>query len=701
MKIKNIILGGLGVLALTACNDYLDVDAASTSATPENIYSNETEVKTALNGVYTKILSGSTFGNTLYNGMMLNSDVDFSTNSSNTFSGNSPKRFDMRTDAKSTKDLWNALYSGVEEANEFIYFLGKSGLYSEDSVTTQTGDVIYTVTPYTQMMGEAKVMRAMFYHELLSYYGDVPFSMKSTYETNQPLLPVADRLTISNELINDLCKAAEYMNSDAAISDAPRRISKEAAYAMIARLALQAGGYSLQPDAANAYGVMKRPDNYKMYYQIAMDYAKKVKDHSSHSLKKSFVEVFVNECKGQTDKDDDIIFELPFTKEQNGSWGYAQGPKSDVDAEADPLYGNAAWGTTNGGVRVTHMYRYMFEEGDTRRDITCGLISFNNRGIPTIGNSYTLYNNKWSKLWNPAGYSATSKENTGIGFGYLRYADVLLMFAEAANEVNDGPTAEAFAAVNEVRHRAFGDDNHKVESYYQQLPGANDKEKFLNAVLNERKFEFAGENMRWKDLVRNNKYAETLYYTFCTYFALAESHGGTSPLMDYVSEHDGIVYDNIPTTLYYCSVDNYNNPYFPNEVLHDCYILNPFLPMAKPSPAKPAEYFAANGIELVPRTDREISGLSTSSNTQEFKTAETNWYNDNGTLKNEILYSLLGFISGDENNIIKVYENGNPRTITPGAGLNTATLPAVRYLLPYPQEAITRSNGAYTNKYGY
>lgn len=702
MKIKNIIISGLGVMALTACNDYLNVDPTSTNNSPELVFSNETEVNTALNGVYVNILGDNTFGADLYNALQLNSDVDFATNSSETANGNQPRRFDVRTDASSVSKLWNALYTGIESANEFIYNLNKSGLYKEDmEVSEDKKDTTYVANDYSQMMGEAKMIRAMLYHELLSYYGDVPFSFQATYETNNPVLPVTNREEISKALIQDLQHAAKFMKSDSEITDAPRRISQEAVYAMIARLALQAGGYSLHPSEKSKYGEMKRPVNYKDYYKIAMDYAEKLIDSNKHHLKKDFVTVFVNECNNNTDREDDIIFEIPFTKEQNGAWGYNQGPASNVDAESEDTGLNGQWGKTGGGVRVTHMYRYQFAEGDARRDYVCGLVSYDNYGVPSVSNNYTLYNNKWSKLWNLTGYGKSTTSSTGIGFGYIRYTDVLLMYAEAANEYYDGPTDKAKDALKEVRERAFKNAANHDEMVNDYVNYLTTKEDFLQAVLDERKFEFAGENMRWKDLVRNNMYGETLYYTFLTYLAMAQSHSGASSYMDYVCDRDGIRYDELPTEIFYCSVDNYANPNFPNNTLYSVYIVNPFNATTPPKPTKPKEYMEANGLSYVPKTDRDITGISTSSNTQEFKSAVTNWINTDGSVKNEILYSLYGFIRGDQNENVNVVDNATLKRINAGVAFDTKNLPVVRYMLPYPEEAIKRSNGVYHNNYGY
>lgn len=710
MKLNKIFISGMAMLSLTACDDFLDVDPDSTSANTEFIYNNEGEISTALNGVYAQILSGNTFGNNLYKDFQLNSDVDFSTNTSETASGNKPARFDTRSDAGNINSLWNALYKGVETANEFIFNLKNSKLYEEKMKTEiadgeDNGGVVTeevpNVTKLTQMMGEAKVMRAMFYHELLSYWGDIPFTFKATYETNNLYPEVTDRQVVSDSLIADLRHAAEWMQSDKdATLDAPERISKEAAYAMIARLALQAGGYSLNHDANDVNGYkMTRPSNYKEYYQIARDYAKKVIDAGGHSLNKSFRDVFVDECNHIVNKGDDAIFEIPFGKDNSGAWGYAQGPKSDVDANNETDFSNGAWGSTSGNVRTTRFYRHMFKEGDARRDYICGTWGYSNQGLPAINFSYTMYNNKWSKLWNTVGLGKSSTGNTGINFAYIRYADVLLMFAEADNEVNGAPTQEAIDAVNQVRRRAYNGVDYELTAAQTAT-----KEDFLKAVLDERKFEFAGENMRWKDLVRNNLYSEQIFYTFLAYYGVAEDQSTGSPYIDMISEHDGIDYANISamSNIYYVYVKNTGDANFPNSNLYMLYIVNPWSADVQPS-SKPEDYFANLGLSYEPVSARDITGQTSSAKDVAWGNSENIWSKD-GVLKNEVLYSLFGYIRGDEDGSIKIVNNGavvNFDIDTQNPEATVQQLPAVRYLLPYPQEAIARSDGRYKNYYGF
>ena len=713
MKINKIFISGLAMLALTSCSDFLDVESATDNASTEFAYSTNGEVSTALNGVYAKLLSDETFGRKLYETFQLNSDVDFAANANEAAAGNQPRRFDVRSDAGNVETLWNNLYSSVETANEFIYNLSNSDIYEEGTTTEMTEDAdgrvdaktVPAITSLTQMMGEAKVMRAMFYHELLSYWGDIPFTLQATYESDNLLPEVTDRQAVSDALIEDLEHAAEYMYSDQdAQIAAPERISKEAAYAMIARLALQAGGYSLNHDANDVTNYkMTRPSDYKKYYEIARDYTKRIIDAGGHALTKSYRDVFIDECNFIVTKGDDPIFEIPFAQGSTSCWGYYQGPSNGVDTGDEADYSNSQWGSTNGGVRTTALYRYSFDESDLRRDYICGMWYYSNQGLPTLRFDYSMHNNKWSKLWNTNGLGKATTSSTGINFAYIRYTDVLLMFAEADNEVNNGPTQDAKDALKTVRKRAFApaDYAEKVEAY---VDAANSKDAFLNLVLDERKWEFAGENMRWKDLVRNNKYSEAVFYTFLGYLSIAEADGGSARYLEMVEEHDGVVYSDVRANdIWYAHVKNYDDPNFPNRSVYMLYILNPFGTMQQPT-GTPNKYFEDNELPYEAVSERSITGLTSSSTNTDWKQGSVSWVDNNGNIRPQCLYSMFGYARVDNRNNIVVVDNGvasafNINTADPEGTVNR--LPAVRYLLPYPQEAIARSSGVYKNYYGY
>lgn len=659
MKLKYLFFAALASLGFTACSDFLDVDSVS-KYDSEGVFGEKTEINRALNGVYAKLMSGDFYGDAYFTKFVFNSDVEFTTNTSDVATNNSFRRFDGNSTASDVEKFWNAAYSGVEYANNFVYYLERSPLYS-----TEDAEIM-------QMMGEAKVIRAMFFHDLVTYFGDIPFTFEPASVVENYVMPIVSRDEVYKTLIEDLKSIAPYMKFAANLSNGVERASKEFCWSMIARMAMHAGGYSLRPDTDNPanFGKMERPANYKELYKTALAYCDSVISSATHTLSLPYYRVFVNECNYVVNSNDDPIFEIPFAKETSGNVSYVHGPKSELYEGSTS--GDNIWGEAKSSAALSAFYRFMFDPEDARRDYLNGLWGYLYNGEPTISVSYTVYNNKWSKLWSTSG-NPESAGNTGINFPYMRYTDVLLMYAEAANELNDGPTDAAKAALRQVRQRAFTNPE-KIDSYIESMSGS--KDDFLKAVLDERKFEFAGENMRWKDLVRNNLLAENTYYNFLRYLVCGENGAGQSAYQEMVEEYDGMpeYLDKLPSTVYYMIGANPQTPsVFPNTSLRIIDIYNPYDDVV---------------VSTVPDEYRAL--------TVQYPYA---WASDAGVVNAQCLYSFYGYIYCDQiSGLVYLNTNGKYSTHAPSAN---ASLPPVRYILPYPNAAIQRSAGAYKNYYGY
>lgn len=678
MKLKNILVIGLTSLTLASCNDFLDVESPS-SYSEEFVFSQKTEINRALNGVYASILVNDLYGKAFQRTFILNSDVEMMISSTNVATHNSYARFDCDDQGSEINKYWQAAYKAIEDANRFIYNLENSPLYNEEDAEIM------------QMMGEAKCIRAMVYHDMVVMFGDIPFTFRPASQLGGDyVIPIMDRKEIQDNLINDLKAIAPKMSSSASVT--VERASQEFAYALIARIALTAGGYSLHPDKNNpkSYGVMSRPENYQDYYRIAKEYTNLVISSGSHSIGTSYKDVFLKESNFELISKGDPIFEIPFAKESTGETGNIQGPTSTAN-EGQTL-GKNVWGAADGNGRLNAFYRYSFDEKDKRRDFVNGLWYYGNstnnvsQDSCLIRSDYTVHNNKWSKLWANAGqFLNTSSGSTGINFPYMRYADVLLMNAEAINEL-EGPTKEAQESLRQVRSRAF-DDQGAVNTYVTNA--ASSKEKFLQAALDERKWEFAGENIRWRDLVRNNLYSQEVVYSFLRYLSVAMSNAGTyTGFEDDIAEHDGSNYlDELPEYMYYHVLPQsaewrvdpsqvYGYPY-PNTTLDILYIYNPYKSASQPATALTA-----------------IDGKT-------WESAEFYQWSSDSEPTNQCKYSFYGYIRHTEQGTIVLVKDGTEVPLEGNSVPSVSALPPVRYILPYPNAAIQRSAGAYKNYYGY
>lgn len=396
MKIKNILIAGLVAVGFSSCNDFLKVDAISKYDT-EYVFSDKTEINRALNGVYAQLLNSSTYGSAYMSTFCLNSDVDMSISTSEVATDNNYRRFDCNSMGGDINKYWIAAFQGVEYANNFIYGLENSPLFSASDAELM------------QQLGEAKVIRAMFYHDLVVLFGDIPFSLTPNFESDDFVMPVVDREEIHKALIEDLKGIAPYMSFARDLSDGVERVSKEFCWGMIARMALTCGGYSLRPDKNNAtsYGTMQRPSNYKDYYQITQAYCDSVVSSGTHSLRLPYRQVFIDQCNYIVNNNDDSMFEIPFAKNSSGSIGYIQGPKGENYEGATS--GKNVWGKSDGNARLNAFYRYSFDDEDARRDYVNGMWYYLYDGTPSILTDYTVFNNKWSKFW------ANSANTLGAG----------------------------------------------------------------------------------------------------------------------------------------------------------------------------------------------------------------------------------------------------------------------------------------------
>lgn len=709
MKIKSILTCGLGALLLTACNDYLDVDSPSKYSI-DDVFSSQKDAGQALNGVYASILSSNCFGQAYTYSLVLNSDVDYVSNSRESKQSNTPQRYDCDANSSTVNSVWNATWTAIENANNFVYNLKNSPIYNEKNIEV------------TQMMGEAKVLRAMLYYELMCYWGDVPFTFEPTSATENFAPAIKSRDDIAKALVEDLAEIAPKMKFASEISEGIERASREACWAMIARISLQAAGYSLRHGTGNpnegTYGYMAKPsvEQEQYFLEKARLYADSVIISGTHSLKKDYQQVFYDECNMQVASGDDPIFELPFAIEASGTIGYRQGPQFTSNAGET----NFQWGECNGGQYLESFYRYSFAAGDARKYVGEGFWYYDYQGTPILRASYGLHNLKWSKIWNTtSAFTKISTGNTGINFPYLRYADVLLMYAEADVKLTHQINDLAMNRLNEVRSRAFRNAEGGAPAVT-----ATDEKSFIKAILDERKWEFAGENMRWKDLVRNNLLAETIYWTFMRNWAVAEDAGVGVTWGDNVEEYDGVEYfDNhlLPNSIAYIYIKNpaknaLDLSYYQNTTLPCLYILN------KESSSTELKTVDEEGTQIhsavnirnnpqlwfddykLPYTvikkpnDESVDKITWTENAEFFN----KWYDeDGGYPQAAIRYSLYGYIRsgvdvGDYGNIY-IIDNGVEKKVDGGQILSE--YPVLRYLLPIPREALRR--GGYTNYYGY
>jgi hypothetical protein len=427
---------------------------------------------------------------------------------------------------------WNQLYQGIERANICIYNIPKMALYSTGT-TTQVGEL-------KRLVGEALTLRAQYYFELVRNWGDVPAQWVPSSTTTNFFLAKTDRDTIYNHLLDDLLQAESLVpwRTEVATLGDPindERITQGAVRGLRARIALFRGGYSLRR-ASSSYGqVMARPADYKNYYQMAHDECQAIMARpDQHNLNASYNTVF----KGSLDAHaPDPVGEIIFRVAMAGGAG-------SNDSKLGYYDGNKVGSNGNAAIAVLPTYFYLFDSTDVRRDITIAAYDVNAKDLNNLTprTPTTLVEGKFRRDWmsNPTQLNTSTAQYFGIDWPLQRFSDILLMFAETENELNNGPTTAAISAFESVRKRAYG------KNAIGTTP--SDYTGFFNAIVTERSLEFGGEGIRKFDLIRWNLIAQRLADAKTNLNAMAAKKGGftgsynTSPL-NFANLPDSIFYD--------------------------------------------------------------------------------------------------------------------------------------------------------------
>ncbi len=511
MKIKYFIYTLTVMLLLTGCDDFLEPESLSTFDS-KYIFSNAEDARKAVNAMYVHF-SHDGFRSRLSNNMTGNTDIEHSGGSSD------GARYQIwRLNAQENNGdldyVWSIGYQAIRDANIAI-----EGILASEAL--QSEDVTLSRAMY-HLLGEAYTMRAYWYSMLVFYFGDVPISTQAPAVDIEFNLPKEDRNVILSSVIQDLIDIEEKMMWADELQFGIEQINREYTLGMIARLALQRGGWYLKPDLT-----MAREPDYLEYYEIARKYTKKLMTLKDRPLPEDYRQVFMNQCKFISPTNSDMLFEVPFAVGE-GDVGW------NIGIKVDP--GTHPYGQGSNYMSMPPTYVYSFDRQDKRFEVTCGFYEINSdfvQQLVSTGN-IRISQAKWSRhyLDNPPGPS-TSK-GTGINWPMMRYADVLLMFAEAENELN-GPTAEAKNAFRRVRQRAFNEEDwpEKVDQYIANISGS--KEDFFQAIVDERAWEFGGEMIRKYELIRWNLYYEKVKETVDGLKQMADdAFNGTGTLPDYL-----------------------------------------------------------------------------------------------------------------------------------------------------------------------
>lgn len=502
---RKLILSALVTVSLslgtsmTSCSDWLEMEAY-TSDDIETTFSDEVRADKFVQGCYRGLIHNEMYYQLGMGETVMHSCEDGSTNNSKYMMCN--YKFDALIPATVTT-IYKEQYRIIEATNIAISNLSK----------------MPETEKRNQLLGEVICIRAFCYLNLIRIYGDVP-AVYTPLEEMDPndentFYPKrSSRDEIYDKVISEVQSVIDWLpwfeESD---YQTPERITKQGAYALLARLALYAGGYSLRWNLETndpATLKMARRDDatrVKELYQIADNACFQIINHGSNSLVQAhedmsgFQYLWYNHCQRNfAATNTEILWETA---------QYGDVTNSQFTTYAQPGSRGGKYGSLKAVQFMLPTYYLSFNPKDTRRDVSCTSYSiyFLEKGSANdtwvdVGTTYScIMPGKFRLSWCVA---PQSNKQRNLDIPIFRYADVLLMYAETQNYLNNGPTQAAKNALQEVRNRA---------GVGEELTIPNEQEAFDDAIVQERKWEFATEFTLRTDLIRMNRLAKELAKT--------------------------------------------------------------------------------------------------------------------------------------------------------------------------------------------
>jgi len=498
-----------GTLFFTnSCSDFLNPENLSSISEAQQ-FDSTADTFSALVGVYSQLGGDDGYGQRL-SLIIPQSGDDFRTSGSyNCNDRRGVATFGACTTNTELNNPFGKLYTGIERANLVIKNIPLSPVYQ-----TGSADDKKLMDRY---LGEALTLRAQYYYELIRNWGDVPFYLVPASDVAEQNQPKTDRDVIYDQLIEDLAKASTLVPWRSEGGTTSNRISKGFVKGLRARISLARAGWSLRRSPQQ----MMQGSNPQKYYQIAYDECKDIMNHTGeHALNPSYESVFRALHTNSQDATNEVIFAVGAFgggTRTDSKIGYYNGLKH---------HDNSSW-KGGGGINALPTYFYEFTKYDLRRDMNVGIFTVNasNQAELVAANSFTdsKYRKSWTNITGPS-------QTLAVDWPLLRLSDVMLMFAEADNEIHGAPSADAINAVKAVRNRAYAGNLGQVGT----IP--TDKVGFFNYIVKERMLELGSEGIRKYDLIRWNLLATKIAET-------------KQKLTDFIN---GVgAYANVPLDIYY------------------------------------------------------------------------------------------------------------------------------------------------------
>ena len=460
----------LAALSTVACN-FLDTYPQDVKTVADS-FDTEDDVLEALSGVYCTLGASQLYGNNMLGRMGLSADIGYEYYGSD---ANTVGYYEVVASDAKINSYWRYFYQGIGNANRLLENMDKAPL---DDATR------------ARVRSEAVFLRAYYHFMLTVRFGNIPYVTRVPASGNisDMQLPQTPQADIYQAIIADMDTAVAGL-PDASALTGGGRLSKSAAWGILARVCLNAAGY---------------PCYLPGMYAKAKEYAKKVMDTGFHALNPSYEQVFINYMQDIYDLRESI-WEVEFYGNNTGTYTTTAGMVgrnngisfSNSDGNHDEI------GVSIGTIRTSSYFYDLFEEKDLRRDWTIAPYTYSSSGEKVLQttNIWIRFCGKFRREYETL--MPKSVSYTPTNFPLLRYADVLLMYAEGVacdENASSEEVTSAYECLNQVRRRGYGKDT-SVPDASVDVP-VEGRAALLETLKDERARELGFELLRKDDIVR-------------------------------------------------------------------------------------------------------------------------------------------------------------------------------------------------------
>jgi hypothetical protein len=447
-------------VALAGCAD-LDQTSLS-SIDRDNFYQSKEDIETAINGVYQEFTVDGFYGMFNNQSIYINDlQTDYVKAGAQT---NSAHIRELSNFAVQPTNLfvgyaWEEHYTAINRANVIIDKVTDASWLDEQSKQNY--------------IGEARFLRALMYFNLVRYFGGVPIVLHDGEGEGAPRNSIDE---VFAQIVDDFT-AAESLPANYSTRDS--KASSLAATAFLSKVYLEWAQTITDQSKANG----------KTYYQKAIAYADKVISSGKYKLLDKFIDNWSVDKKNGAEH----IFSIEHDRSVNGNVsGHCTFATNWSNSEPVLL-------------ATSDRYYEQTDPRDQRRDGSWAKRLYN----PNTGTDFVFDIPRFRKYIDSLNYAKPESSGNAAGQStnttVIRYAEVLLIKAEAENELN-GPTAAAYDAINQVRRRAYWSPYNHVQNTPSdgsalELSGLS-QEEFRERLREERRLEFVLEGHRWFDLKR-------------------------------------------------------------------------------------------------------------------------------------------------------------------------------------------------------